>query len=103
MTRPESETTLVGFYELIRPAGPGWKPIASVANARPPFTAGQGSPDSISLQLLGWVLGCAFVYATLFGAGSVLFGHSAQAVMWGVVWLISGFGLLRVIARLWRS
>ena len=96
MTRPESEQTLVGFYRLVRPAGPGWGSIAAKAGAGL-------SPDSISTQLLGWVLGCAFVYSTLFGAGSALYGHTAQAIMWGVVWVISGFGLLRVIARLWVS
>src|SRR5688500_7036365 len=41
MTRPESEQTLVAFYRLIRPAGPGCKPIATVANVGPPFTGGQ--------------------------------------------------------------
>ncbi|HJU41658.1 MAG TPA: hypothetical protein VJ691_02550, partial [Vicinamibacterales bacterium] len=61
------------------------------------------SPDSISTQLLGWVLGCAFVYATLFGAGSALYGHTTQAVVWGLVWLVSGAGLLRVISSLWRA
>jgi solute:Na+ symporter, SSS family len=95
MTRPESEQTLVAFYRLIRPAGPGWGPIRVKAAVGP-------SPDSISLQLLGWVLGCAFVYATLFGAGSVLYGQTAQATMWGLVWVLSGAGLLRIISKLWR-
>jgi Na+/proline symporter len=96
LTRPENETTLIGFYRLVRPAGPGWGAIPAKAAVGP-------SPDSISIQLLGWVLGCAFVYATLFGAGSLLYGHSMQAMVWGVVWLLSGFGLLRVISTLWRS
>ena len=71
-TSPESEATLVRFYTLVRPAGSLWGPI--------PAKAGVGaSPDSISLQLLGWVLGCTFVYSTLFGAGSALYGHTTQA------------------------
>ncbi len=96
LTRPESEETLIGFYRLIRPAGPGWKSIAAKAGVGP-------SPDSISMQLLGWVLGCTFVYATLFGAGSALYGHSMQAIVWGVVWMVSGAGLLRVLSSLWRG
>ena len=55
------------------------------------------------MQLLGWVLGCTFVYATLFGAGSALYGHTAQAIVWGFVWIVSGAGLLSVLARLWRG
>jgi hypothetical protein len=96
LTRPESDQTLVGFFRLVRPAGPGWGSIAAKAGVGP-------SPDSIPAQLLGWVLGCAFVYATLFGAGSALYGHTAQAVVWGFVWLVSGAGLLNVLSRLWRA
>ena len=96
MTRPESDETLVSFYRLIRPP--------ARAGARLPAKAGVGpSPDSISMQLLGWVLGCTFVYATLFGFGSALYGHTAQAMVWGVVWIVSGAGLLRVLSRLWRG
>ena len=77
MTCPESEDTLVSFYRLIRPAGPGWKSIAAKAGVSP-------SPDSIPMQLLGWVLGCAFVYATLFGAGSALYGSHGAGHRLGV-------------------
>ncbi len=95
-TRPEAESTLIEFYRLIRPAGPGWGPIPARAGVGP-------SPDSISLQLGGWVLGCTFVYATLFGFGSALYGHTAQMIVWGVVWVVSGSGLLAVLSRLWRA
>ena len=49
------------------------------------------------MQLLGWVLGCTFVYSTLFGAGSALYGHTTQATVFGVVWVVSGVGLLRIL------
>jgi hypothetical protein len=102
MTRPENDNTLAGFYRLIRPAGPGWRPVVAKTDASPAVMGGQTSPDNISLQLLGWVLGCTFVYATLFGTGSALYGFTAQAIAWGVAWAVSGFGLLRVISHLWR-
>jgi len=95
-TRPESDETLIRFYKLVRPAGSLWGPI--------PAKAGVGSsPDSIAAQLLGWVLGCTFVYATLFGVGSALYGQTAQALVFGVVWLVSGAGLIRILNRLWNS
>lgn len=94
-TRPESDATLIRFYQLVRPAGSLWGPI--------PAKAGVGaSPDSISMQLLGWVLGCTFVYSTLFGAGSALYGHTTQALVFGAVWLASGAGLLRILSLLWN-
>jgi Na+/proline symporter len=95
-TQPENEATLIGFYRLVRPAGPGWGPI--------PAKAGAGSPpDNLPAQLLGWVLGCAFIYATLFGAGSALYGNTVNAAIWGVVWLLSAFGLIKVIRGLWAK
>ena len=96
LTRPERERTLIAFFRLVRPAGPGWGSIPAKAGVGP-------SPDSISRQLLGWVLGCTFVYATLFGAGSALYGHTMQALVWGFVWIVSGAGLLSVLSRLWRA
>jgi Na+/proline symporter len=104
MTRPENESTLVSFYRLVRPAGRGWAPIAAKA-LRPPFMDGAGPEgrDSIPLQLLGWVLGCTFVYCTLFGAGTALYGQTGQAIVFGVAWLASGFGLIRILNILWKS
>jgi hypothetical protein len=96
LTSPERDQTLITFFRLVRPAGPGWGPIPAKAGVGP-------SPDSISWQLLGWVLGCTFVYATLFGTGSALYGHTAQAIVWAFVWLVSGGGLLNVLSRLWRA
>ncbi|MDP3719537.1 MAG: sodium:solute symporter family protein [Acidobacteriota bacterium] len=94
LTRPESDATLVGFYKLVRPAGPGWTRISRMAGVG-------ASPDSLPQQLLGWILGCTFVYASLFGAGSALYGLTLQASVWGVVWVVSGVGLLRVLNAQW--
>ncbi len=96
LTRPTDRAQLLAFYRKVRPAGSGWGPVAAEAGIG-------ASPDSMSLALLGWVLGCAFVYAALFGTGSFLFGNTAQGVMWLVVFLISGAGLLRTVPRLWRG
>lgn len=90
LTRPESDLTLVAFYRLVRPAGPGWKDVQRLAGVGP-------SPDSITRSLAGWVMGCALVYAALFGAGSALYGLTAQALVWAVVFVGSGAGLIRVL------
>ncbi len=94
LTRPESDATLVAFYKLVRPAGPGWTGISRKAGVG-------ASPDSLPQQMLGWILGCTFVYASLFGTGSALYGLTMQAIVWGVVWVVSGAGLLRVLNAQW--
>jgi SSS family solute:Na+ symporter len=94
-TAPENSETLVKFYRLVRPAGPGWGPVQRMAGVGP-------SPDSLTHALAGWVLGCAFVYSALFGAGSALYGLTAQAAVWAVVFIGSGYGLTRILGKLWR-
>ncbi len=96
LTRPTDQERLLAFYRLVRPAGPGWKEIRAEANVGP-------SPDSMPMQLLGWVLGIAFVYAALFGTGSFLYGRTPQALVWLAVFVVSGVGLLRIVPRLWGS
>jgi SSS family solute:Na+ symporter len=96
LTRPTERATLVSFYRLVRPAGKGWAPIAAEAGV-------SASPDSLTQSLLGWVLGCAFIYSALFGVGSALYGHRPQAAMWGVVFVVSGGSLVRLLPKLWGS
>ena len=90
-TAPPTETArLVAFYRLVRPPGPGWARVRELAAAEP-------SPDSLAQSLLAWVLGCVFVYGALFGAGSLLFGHRAQAAFWGTAFVVSGVWLVRLL------
>jgi Na+/proline symporter len=96
LTAPTARERLVAFYRLVRPAGPGWRPVQAEAGVGP-------SADSLTRSLLGWALGVAFVYAALFGAGSLLYGRGVQAAMWCAVFLLSGLGLLRVVPRMWST
>ena len=95
-TRPVDRATLLAFYRLVRPAGPGWRAIRAEAGVGP-------SPDSLPQALLGWMLGCVFVYAALFGTGSVLYGKTAQAGVWIALFVVSGVWLARLVPRLWAT
>ena len=96
LTRPADRSKLLEFYRLVQPAGPGWRQIRAEAGA-------SGSPDRLAESLLGWTLGCAFVYAALFGAGSFLYGKTTQALFWSLVFVVSLFGLSRVLPRIWST
>ncbi len=96
LTRPTDRGALVAFYRLVRPAGPGWGPVRADAGVGP-------SPDSLPHALLGWVLGCVFVYSALFGAGSFLYGRTPQALTWLALFVGSGLGLVRLLPRLWSG
>jgi Na+/proline symporter len=96
VTPPTDRATLVDFYRRVRPAGPGW---ASVRNE----SGLPASPDSIPQALLGWTAGCAFIYAALFGAGSALYGYTTQALVWGVVFVVSGGALMKIVPAIWSA
>jgi hypothetical protein len=55
------------------------------------------------MSLLGWVLGCTFVYAALFGTGSFLYGRTTQGTVWLVIFLVTGVWLWRLLPRLWKG
>jgi hypothetical protein len=96
LTSPADRSKLIEFYRLVQPAGPGWRQVRAEAGA-------SGSPDRPADSLLGWTLGCAFVYAALFGTGSFLYGKTAQGLLWSLIFVVSVFGLLRVLPRIWSS
>jgi Na+/proline symporter len=92
LTPPVDRRRLVEFYRLVRPAGPGWAGIRREAGVGP-------SPDSLAQSLLGWVLGCVFVYSALFGSGSFLYGHTAQGLFWAVAFVVSGVWLVGILRQ----
>ncbi len=96
MTPPTDRATLVSFYRLVRPSGPGWNSIRQEAGVGP-------SPDSLANSMLGWVFGCLFIYAALFGTGSFLYGKTTQGIVWLVIFLGSLIGLVRLLPRMWSS
>ena len=96
LTRPTDAATLERFYRLVRPAGPGWRVVRQQAQLPP-------SPDSLPNALLGWVLGCAFIYSALFGSGSLLYGRWMQGMVWGALFIASGAGLVRLLPRMWSG
>jgi len=88
--------TLVRFCRLVKPAGPGWARLRAEAGVA-------SSPDSLPMAMLGWMVGCLFVYSALFGTGSFLYGRTSQGVMWLVAFILSGATLLRLVPRMWST
>jgi hypothetical protein len=96
VTPPTDTETLRRFYRKVRPAGRGW---VRVVGEDQDDRAG----DGLSLAFLGWVLGCAFVYALLFGTGALLYGQPLQGGLCLFVATVAGLGLAAVLPRVWRS
>ncbi|PYX92236.1 MAG: sodium:proline symporter [Acidobacteria bacterium] len=65
LTPPEPQSKLREFYERVRPATLGWKPIAG---------ADATSSQSLLWSAADWIAGCALIYCALFGIGKLIFG-----------------------------
>jgi solute:Na+ symporter, SSS family len=93
---PTDEATLEKFFTLVRPSGPGWAPIAQRTGVR-------GTADALPQALLGWILGCTFVYAALFGTGSFLYGRMPQFWTALVLVVVCGWGMQKVLRGYWAT
>jgi SSS family solute:Na+ symporter len=91
LTAPEPEAHLVRFYRRVRPGGPGWTRIATLA--------GLGAPPPIRRLLLDWVAGWVLIYAMLFGLGALLFRSLTAALAYFIVAAIAAAVIYRDLAR----
>jgi solute:Na+ symporter, SSS family len=78
LTPAEPAEVLLRFYRKVRPHAAGWRSIAALAPELP-------ETRDLGKNLLAWVLGCAMVYAALFGIGKFCLGQTA-----------TGFALLAI-------
>src|SRR5271169_3759282 len=91
LTSPEPETVLVSFYRHVRPHIGGWIPIARLApDVSPTRDLGQ--------NLLYWILGCAMVYAALFGGGWLILGPRLQGALFLGIAIACGGALYRSLS-----
>jgi Na+/proline symporter len=88
--------TLIRFYRLVRPAGPGWTGIRESAGVA-------ASPDSLGQSLLGVMLGCATVYGALFGVGFFLYGNPSAGAVCAVLFTVGAIGLMSLLRSMWRG
>ncbi len=92
ITKPAPQKTLVDFYKIVRPAGPGWSTLRTTVGLPP-------SPDNIPNALLAWVLGCVAVYSALFGTGCLIFAQTTHGFVMLAIFLLSSLALLMLVSR----
>jgi SSS family solute:Na+ symporter len=95
LTAPTERNTLIDFYRRVRPAGPGWQPVAAAAAT--------SATDRLAPQLAGAVLGCIAIYGALFGTGAVLYGQRFAAAIYGLATVAAVIALVRLLPAIWRG
>jgi SSS family solute:Na+ symporter len=92
LTPPEPQDVLLRFYKKVRPDVRGWQPIARMA---------EGVPESRDLgrNLISWLLGCAMVYAALFGIGMLCLKQPGKGIALLAVAAVCAWRIARAISR----
>ncbi len=91
-TAPEAPQTLLRFYRRVRPSPTFWGPIARQAPEITP-RHDEGS------NFLDWLAGCVMIYATLFGAGKIIFGQRGLGLLFLAAAAGAGIFLYRHLSR----
>lgn len=86
LTKPCDKQKLKAFYEKVRPAGPGWKPVSDDVSEH----ASTRAKDNLKVAFVGWLASILATLSCLFGLGKLLLCEYRWGVCWLVVCVISG-------------
>ena len=98
MTRPTRDSSLISFYRLTRPGGPGWRRVVSKAKVLgEPLSDGHTwfLPQGIICMLAGSLA----VYCSLFATGYWLYGRQGLALILGVVSAVCVAAVFKIWGR----
>lgn len=94
---PQTEVSkLVSFYNKIRPASIGWKPLINRAKADG-YTI-QANKGQLPYEFLCMFLGTIVIYSGLLATGYWIYGSRAEALQLASLFLVGVLGL----SRLWK-
>lgn len=99
LTRPAAAETLRGFYELVRPGGPGWNKVLRDAE-REGRPIQPGKKWDLPIGILCMIFGCIAVYSALFATGSWIYADYTMAVVLSAIAFVATVVLVTAWSRL---
>ena len=96
LTPAEKTETLISFYQRTQPGGPGWKKIVTEAADRGIDLTKEEGKWTVPSGILAMLLGCVFVYGTMFATGNWIYGNYELAVGLTATVVISAWLLKKV-------
>lgn len=102
-TKPSDEQVLIDFYKKVRPGGPGWKKVVTIAVKKGMIQENEADSDwDVPVGLLCMSLGSIAVYSVLFAIGYLIYGELTLFFVLLVVAIISSALLFRFWGRLFH-
>ncbi|HLR26845.1 MAG TPA: sodium:solute symporter family protein [Fodinibius sp.] len=90
MVRPTSQETLMNFYEIARPGGPGWQKVLDKAEKEGrDVKRYKDKAWQVPQGIYCMVMGCIAIYGTLFATGYWIYGRWILAGVITVVALVA--------------
>ena len=93
MTPPVDRSTLISFYQLIKPHSRGWKPVIEEGLATGKLDESDINVGQLPQEFGGMVSGIFLVYGLLFSIGWLIYANFTAALIGGIVSCLAGLGL----------
>ncbi len=100
MTPATDESTLRSFYRLVRPGGPGWKPVLDKAATDKDVLDSTDAAWDVPLGIVCMLLGCTAVYSGLFATGNWLYGNVGLASILTLTTIAAALALMKLWGKL---
>ena len=96
LTKPADEETLLKFYRLIKPGGPGWEKFLEKIkkDGKEVKEIGRSTWD-VPTNLMSVFLGCISVYSALFATGFWIYSEYSFAMIATITAIISTIFLIK--------
>jgi solute:Na+ symporter, SSS family len=95
LTKPESDETLIKFYKVTHPGGPGWRGLRERAAAAGTILEPEGRKWDMPLQFLCVFVGTIVIYSALFSIGSFVYLKPLNGIILAVVAVAGTWFLFR--------
>ena len=96
LTPAEKTDTLIRFYQKTKPGGPGWRKVVRQAAKQGTDLVREEGKWTVPSGILAMLLGCVFVYSTMFATGNWIYGNYGLASGLTVTVIIAAWLLKRV-------
>ena len=100
LTKPTDKKTLYKFCSLVHAGGPGWNHVEALAKKDGVVLEHGEKKWDMAYGILCMVIGCVFVYASIFATGLWIYGEIIKAIILTIVAAVSVVLLLKFWGKL---